>query len=55
MELLSASEIESAQHAVCAAMAPTPQKRDHWRSLTFGVALSGGNVDRSVFAQGLSG
>jgi threonine dehydratase len=55
MRLLFSATHQVAEGAGAAALAAAMQQRQRWRGHCVGVALTGGNVDRSVFAQVLSG
>jgi len=55
MRLLFSATHQAAEGAGAAALAAAMQQRQRWRGRCVGVALTGGNVDRSVFAQVMSG
>jgi threonine dehydratase len=54
MRLLYSATHNVAEGAGAAALAAALQQRGRWRGRSVGVALSGGNVDREVFAKVLS-
>jgi threonine dehydratase len=55
MRLLFSATHQVAEGAGAAALAAAMQQRQRWRGRCVGVALTGGNVDRPLFAQVLSG
>jgi threonine dehydratase len=55
MRLMYTATHNVAEGAGAAALAGLMQQRERWRGRQVGVALSGGNVDRDVFARVLAG
>jgi threonine dehydratase len=54
MRLLYTATHNAAEGAGAAALAAAQQQRERWQGRSVGVVLSGGNVDREVFAKVLS-
>ena len=55
MRALFSDTHNAAEGAGAAALAAAMQQRERWRGQTVGVTLSGGNVDRAVFARVMAG
>ena len=55
MRALFSDTHNAAEGAGAAALAAAIQQRERWRGQTVGVTLSGGNVDRAVFARVMAG
>ena len=55
MRALFSDTHNAAEGAGAAALAAAMQQRERWRGQTLGVTLSGGNVDRAVFARVMAG
>ena len=54
MRVLFSDTHNVAEGAGAAALAAAMRQREHWASRSVGVALTGGNVDRDVFARVLA-